>query len=146
MLESLFNKGPGLRAYIFIKKRLQHRHFPVNITKFLRTAFFKEHPWWLLLVTRINRTKFQGQHAAQFNFCRYEGLCPATKTEIHRGCFHLPNFRTTTFENIFWELFLKRKQRRRKTRSDPFVFRFLLFPRQLFINSGKNVLSPQIFA
>ena len=30
----------------------------------------------------IAASKFQGQHAAQFNFCRYEGLCPATKTEI----------------------------------------------------------------
>ena len=26
-------------------------------------------------------------NAAQFNFCRYETLCPATKTEIHRGSF-----------------------------------------------------------
>ena len=27
----------------FMKKRLQHRRFPVNITKFVRTAFFIEH-------------------------------------------------------------------------------------------------------
>ena len=27
----------------FIKKRLQHRRFPVNIAKFLRTAFSIEH-------------------------------------------------------------------------------------------------------
>ena len=31
----------------FIKKRLQHRCFPVNIAKFLRTAFFIEHIQWL---------------------------------------------------------------------------------------------------
>ena len=33
----------------FIKKRLQHRCFPVNIAKFLRTAFFIEHLRWLLI-------------------------------------------------------------------------------------------------
>ena len=38
-----------LKACDFIKKRLQHRCFPVNIAKFLRTAFFIEHLWWLLL-------------------------------------------------------------------------------------------------
>ena len=33
----------------FIKKRLQHRCFPVNIAKLLRTAFFIEHlPWQFL--------------------------------------------------------------------------------------------------
>ena len=30
------------------KKRLWHRCFPVNFTKFLRTTFFTEHRWWLL--------------------------------------------------------------------------------------------------
>ena len=34
MLESLFDKAAGL-----IKNRLQHRYFPVNIVKFLGTAF-----------------------------------------------------------------------------------------------------------
>ena len=32
----------------------------------------------------ITASKFQGQHAEQFNFYRYEVICPATKTEIHR--------------------------------------------------------------
>ena len=36
VLESLFNNN-------FIKKRLQGRCFPVNITKFLRTPNFEEH-------------------------------------------------------------------------------------------------------
>ena len=31
----------------------------------------------------ITASKIQEQHAAQFNFRRYEGLCPATKTEYH---------------------------------------------------------------
>ena len=37
--EFLFNKVAGLQAYNSIKKRLQHRCFPVNIAKYLRTAF-----------------------------------------------------------------------------------------------------------
>ena len=32
-----------------LKKRLWHRCFPVNFAKFLRTPFFIEHFWWLLL-------------------------------------------------------------------------------------------------
>ena len=32
-----------------LKKRLWHRRFPVNFAKFLRTPFFIEHLWWLLL-------------------------------------------------------------------------------------------------
>ena len=40
MLESLFNKFADLKAYNFIKKRLRHRFFPVNIAKLLRTAGF----------------------------------------------------------------------------------------------------------
>ena len=39
----------GLQACNFIKKRLQHRCFSVNIAKFLRTSFFTDHLWRLLL-------------------------------------------------------------------------------------------------
>ena len=34
VLESLFNKVAGLKFCNFIKKRLQHRYFTVNIAKF----------------------------------------------------------------------------------------------------------------
>ena len=43
MPESLFNKAA------LLKKTLWHGCFPVNFAKFLRTPFFKEHFWWLLL-------------------------------------------------------------------------------------------------
>ena len=64
-----------------------------------------------------------------------KGLCPATKTEIHRGISNgiLWNLRAASFKNNFGELLLKRNQRRRRTRSDPCSFRFSLFPGQLFI-------------
>ena len=54
MLESLFSKVAGLKASKFIKKRLQHRFFPVNIAKFWRTACFIEYLRWPLL-TRNKR-------------------------------------------------------------------------------------------
>ena len=48
LCQSLFlNKVAGLEASNFI--RLWHRCFPMNFVKFLRTPFFIEHLWWLLL-------------------------------------------------------------------------------------------------
>ena len=52
MLESLLKKVAGLEARKYIKRRLQDRCFPVNIAKFLRTAFYIEQLWWLLLELR----------------------------------------------------------------------------------------------
>ena len=41
MLESLLNKVTGLQASNFIKKKLQHRRFSVNIANFNNTYFEK---------------------------------------------------------------------------------------------------------
>ena len=41
--------GKHLKPATLLKKRLWHRCFPVNSVKFLRTPFYKEHLWWLLL-------------------------------------------------------------------------------------------------
>ena len=49
MLESVFNKDAGPLACSFIKKRLQHRCFPVKFGKFLRIPFLTEHLRWLPL-------------------------------------------------------------------------------------------------
>ena len=40
VLDSLFNKVAGQKACNFIKKRLQHKCFPVKFVKFLKTRFF----------------------------------------------------------------------------------------------------------
>ena len=45
-----FDKVAVLRPAILLKKRLWHSCFPVNFAKFLRTPFFIEHLWWLLLM------------------------------------------------------------------------------------------------
>ena len=44
----------GLRPATLLKKRLQHRCFPVNFANFLRTPFFAEHIQWLLLKYIVN--------------------------------------------------------------------------------------------
>ena len=49
MLESLFSEVAEVKVCNLIKKRLQHRCFPVNTAKCLRTAIFIEDLWWLLL-------------------------------------------------------------------------------------------------
>ena len=58
---SLFlNKNVGLQSWNFIKKRLQHRFFPVNIAKFLRTPvlenicerLLERFPTWASNITR----------------------------------------------------------------------------------------------
>ena len=41
MLDSLFNKVAGLQSCNFVKKRLQHRSFSVNIVEFLTTPVLK---------------------------------------------------------------------------------------------------------
>ena len=45
-----FNKVLGL---------LHHRYFPVKFEKILRTLFFSEHLWWLLL---SDVTKYKNEH------------------------------------------------------------------------------------
>ena len=43
------NNVAGLSPATLLKKRPWHRCFPVNFVKFLRTPFYIEHLWWLLL-------------------------------------------------------------------------------------------------
>ena len=45
-----FNKVAGLRPATLLKKRLWHKCFPVNFSRFLRTSFLTEHLRWLLLM------------------------------------------------------------------------------------------------
>ena len=56
VLKSLFNKVA--EACNFIKKRLQHRCFPVNIAKYLRTTFLILEEILLQVLTCDNCKKF----------------------------------------------------------------------------------------
>ena len=53
VLESLFNNVTALQVWNFVKKRLQHRCFPVNNAKFLRTPILKK-ICWLGVINRSN--------------------------------------------------------------------------------------------
>ena len=64
MLESISNKFVHLQSCNVIKKRHQHRCFPVNIAKFLRIAIFIEHLWWLLKCRVITLKQVQVASAA----------------------------------------------------------------------------------
>ena len=44
----------NMRPATLLKRRPWHRCFPVNFEKFLRTPFFTEHLWWLLLDRVMN--------------------------------------------------------------------------------------------
>ena len=56
---SFLNKNAGLESWNFTKKRFQHRFFPVNIAKFLRTPalenicerLFERFPTWASNIT-----------------------------------------------------------------------------------------------
>ena len=74
-------------------------------------------------------SKFQGQHAAQFNFCKYEGLCSASETAIQREFSNenLQNFRTTTLENNFWKAASEKKTEKEKDTQWPLQFQVFTF-------------------
>ena len=48
-----FSRVAGQRPVTSLKKRLWHRCFLVNIAKFIRTPFLKEHLWWMLLLLLV---------------------------------------------------------------------------------------------
>ena len=50
LLESFFIKIADLKAFNFIKKRLQQRRFPMNNVKYLRTPFLQNTSGRLLLI------------------------------------------------------------------------------------------------
>ena len=56
-----FDKVAGLSPVTLLKKKLWHGCFPVSFMKFLRTSFYLEHLWWLLLnhTIHLRNRKFQ---------------------------------------------------------------------------------------
>ena len=78
MLESLFN-----RITTFIERRLQHRCFPVNITKFLRAGFFTEHFWCLFLEKKIIIPALGLTHTFEHPFLQHFALPKHSKSFSH---------------------------------------------------------------
>ena len=80
VLESLFNKVEDLlliKLQTFrpatLLKRLQHRFYPVKFPKFLRTPFFTEHLWWLLLSMLLFLNVFSWMFFTSLQYCDF--LC-----------------------------------------------------------------------
>ena len=118
-----------LQAYNFItKQRFQHRTFPMNIAKVLR-KFYIKHFWLLLLVTMPHNPISVGMKVYALQLKQKSAAAGFDRI--------LKKFRSA---------FLKWKQKRRSTRSDPCGSKFSLFPGHLFIKSWNNHLSRQIFA
>ena len=95
VLESVFDKVAGLQLY---KKEIPTQEFSYEYCKIFKKVLYKTlqvatfgYSNQSRIFQEITTLKFQGQHASQSNFCRHEGLCPATKTEIHR-CWFRWNF------------------------------------------------------
>ena len=82
-----FDKVAGLKSLTLLEKRLQHRCFPVNFAKFLRTPFFTEHLQWLLLII-----------ASVIHSCRWSSIELHTDWTFHvifnkeRGCTFMFNW------------------------------------------------------
>ena len=58
VLDSLFKKASGPQASKFIKKRLQHRYFPVKLARFSRALFLQNTPRWLVFKTSNSNILF----------------------------------------------------------------------------------------
>ena len=78
------NKVIGLEACDFIKKRLQHRCFPVNIAKFLRTAILKNINMLLYLPSRDLRPCQTSMMELAGGIHEFRGSFPVFKT---KGCY-----------------------------------------------------------
>ena len=101
MLEPLFNKFVELKARNFIKKRVEHRDFPVNIDIFLRTAFLENGSCGCFLLFIVNISLSENHRSIlQKIYCIFEtfmtsiceGKIPAEVWLIHAEQMSLYNF------------------------------------------------------
>ena len=73
-----FNKAPDLRPIVLLKKRLWHRRFPVNFTKFLRTPFLQCTSWRLLLTRTWHNNNIQLGSVYNYVSSRLTAIWPLT--------------------------------------------------------------------
>ena len=76
-----------------LKKSLWYRCFPVNCAKFLRTPFFTEHLWWLLLLlerfTDLSVQRYVNTDNIKKMFARSQFIHSSLKLFSHflKNCF-----------------------------------------------------------
>ena len=107
MLESLLNEVAGPQACDFIKKRLQHRCFPVNIVKFSRTSFFTEQLRWLLLETNSLYLLDTGRKLNVYKtFRRHPGrLLKVLYTSVYAMCLGNTETWFILYKSMDWFLY-----------------------------------------
>ena len=105
MLDSLFNKAAGPQTLNFFKKGLQHKCFPSNFAKFLRTPILKKICERLLLVKITVSDRKQN------------GLT-TDSTELHGvhfSCYKkLGNEKNRSRTDLFMEFYIRDDQRWKK--------------------------------
>ena len=57
-LELLFNEFGGVKAWNVIKKKLQHRYFPVSVVQFFKKPLLQNTAGWLLLLISPFKPRF----------------------------------------------------------------------------------------
>ena len=133
------------RLINLIKKKLQHRCFPVNIVKLFKSSFFIDHLRWLFLGTGINRIyseKYLLQNSKD-NMRRNSdmmlyALQLKQKSTAGVSCEILEQL----LSRIIFGTASEKKTEDRKMQSDPCGFRFLLFAGHIIIKSWNNYLYP----
>ena len=78
-MKSLFDKVAVLQPSNFIKERLQHGYFPVNVAKFLKTHILKNIFEWLLLLIVTFAWIYLGRSSRPDVFCKKGVLRNITK-------------------------------------------------------------------
>ena len=107
MLESFLNNVSGLQARKFINKRIQHRRFPVNIAKFLKTSFLKEHLWGLLLY--FGQFKYQILTSLWRNcILRATSILPTLSGKERQEARVFAVTVITTFLNLLLEIYFRK--------------------------------------
>ena len=99
-----------IKLLALFKKRLWHKCFPVNFTKFRRTPRFTEHLRWLLL--------------QMFSFKFYETVLNRYFKEHHHATVS-ETFTNTSFCYIFQGGFYSPKKARQQRHINVYIFNFI---------------------
>ena len=138
-----FNKFGSLRPATLLEKRRQHSCFPVNFAKFLRTPFFIEHLWWLLLVNKLNVSV---KIFSSFKLvCLFINPLSAQNTAwrlrlyfiIKLRVYGISFIRTIQLQSFLRTIRLKHRHKNKKQREEKFRLLWLKVKKQNYFSSSK---------
>ena len=109
VLESLFNKVEGLKVCKFIKKRLQHRCFPVNIANFLKTSILENINELLnFLNLKLITIEYSGRQKVLGVFQNYCSCESYMNFVLNTDMFFRTSEGKVTYNLDIWSLFMYR--------------------------------------